>query len=114
MITKNILVCEKWKDKYPVGWCNLCDCACILCESCENSSCGCSHCDKCSLDFGEFNKSNICVEDYLTEDEIKVVHKARRIQQFIVETLSSSEPQIDFQKLKEKGWLSKKDIEVFL
>lgn len=110
----NLFSRGKWKNKYNVKWCNLCDCAYILCDKCKNSSCNGGGCEECEQPFNEFTKAKIKIECYLSKEEIQILHKARRIQDFIIETLSESKSEIDFQNLKENGKLSRHDIETFL
>ncbi len=99
----------KWKDKYFVDWCELCDVAIITCPECKNSSCNGGGCEKCNEDFNDFNKNKTQVEDYLTEPDITVYQKSLSIKKFILKSLSEGEAQIPFKKYEKDGKFSRND-----
>lgn len=47
---------SKAGNKYQLTYCGLCECDCVICPHCDNSSCNGSGCYKCHDDFEEFNK----------------------------------------------------------
>lgn len=104
---------KKWKNKYKVTWCDLCNCAIIICPECKNSSCNCSSCDKCYDDFGEFYKCKVNVSNYVTEEEFKVYSKCLSIKRHILESLREGEKEINWKNLKKLGKLSRNDEEIF-
>jgi hypothetical protein len=105
----------KYKEKYPVQWCNLCEVAIISCPICENASCNGSGCEECKNDFIEFtaNKSHR-IETYLTEDEIKLLHKFHSIKKHMIDTLSEGIMKIDWLELDKAGRLSQNDRDMFI
>ena len=105
---------DKWKDKYPITWCDLCDTAIIICPECHNSSCNGGGCNKCinDPDAKEFSECKTHIWNYLTEDE-KIIHeKGLRIKKHILETLSRGEKHIDWKLLRERGELSQHEEEL--
>ena len=79
---------RRWKNKYKVKWCDLCDCAILICPECKNSTCNGGGCKECHEEFSTFNKkvkSN--VHSYLTDDENRVYEKCKTIQEFILESV---------------------------
>ena len=103
----------KWKDKYQVRWCDLCNCAYIHCEHCRGSTCNGHGCEKCKQDGIEFSKYFRSVECYLTPEEAKIYDKCLRLKKFILKTIPQGDKQIDWKKLKEAGELSQNDEEMF-
>ena len=106
----------KWKGKYTVTWCNLCDVAIIICPEvgCHGTSCNGGGCEKCLPDELEFRKLNRHVEDYLTGEEAAAWRKGERLKEFILESLRRGEVKIDFNKLDAAGELSGRDKALFL
>ena len=108
---------SKWRNKYEFDWCDLCDCAIVICNEpeCHGTTCNCTGCEKCinDADYKDFENVKNRVEFYLTEDEIKIYHKARRIKELIMHTIGMGDKEIDFQKLKAQGHLSRSDEEMF-
>jgi hypothetical protein len=99
---------KKWKDKYFVEWCDLCDIAIIICPEpgCGGSSCNGHSCEKCDKDITEFNSYKTKVQDYLSKDEIRIYEKCLRIKRHILETLANGEKEINWKKLQSEGQLS--------
>ena len=105
----------KWKNKYTVSWCSDCRTAIISCNepSCGGSYCNGGGCKKCHDDFQEFGGYKTRVENYLTEDEIKIYYKCEKLKSLIVETIAEGDKKIDWKKLTEQGQLSDHDRILF-
>lgn len=105
---------KKWKDKYPITWCELCETAIIICTHCHNSSCNGGGCDICinDPDAKEFNECKTHVWDYLTEEEKLIYEKGLRIKRHIIDTISRGEKSINWKKLQEDGELSQTEIKM--
>ncbi len=106
----------KWKNKYIIKWCDLCDCAVISCieDNCRGSSCNGTGCSKCRDDFDEFNKSKTSVFEYLTLEERDTYIKCNQLKKHIMETLADGDKEIDWKKLDKEGKLSGYDCLIFL
>jgi hypothetical protein len=113
-ILSSIFGDSKWKNKYPVEWCSLCDTAIIGCAVCAGTTCNGHSCEFCNQDFDEFCDCKRRVSDYLTEDETAIYQKSLRIKKFILETLRDGDKEIDWNKLNENGELSQNDQNMFL
>ena len=101
---------KEWKNKYDVSWCTACESAIIECKKCLNSSCSGLNCNDCKDDFLEYNSIvKNKVESYLSEDEIKVFNKIKKLKRFIIESVRDSKTEIDWIaldfKLKESNSL---------
>ena len=106
---------KKWKDKYIVDWCDLCRTATIRCSDCKNSSCNGGGCPNCLDDFVEFNhQCKTSVENYLTEEEVKIYHKCLQLKKFIIKTLRNGDKEINWLELDKRGELSKYDRQFFI
>jgi len=107
---------EKWKNKYVITWCSLCDSACIAClnPKCLGTSCNGAGCKKCNNDFNEFHSYNIRVENYLTDKEKNIYHKCLRIKKHILETIPLGIKKIDWKKLNKQKKLSDIERKMFL
>lgn len=94
---------------------DLCDTAIIKCPSdtCGATSCNCMGCTECVDDTTEFNKQKTRVEEYLTDEEINIYHKCRRLKHFILMSLEAGESEIDWKRLDDEGMLSQFDCELF-
>lgn len=112
-IMRQIFNGAKWKDKYFVDWCDLCNVAIISCEACGGTTCNCHACEKCSKDFDEFFKLKRHVEDYLTEEEKLIYQKCLRIKKHMIGSLSKGESEINWQKMYEQGKFSRWEEELF-
>src|SRR6266498_2190781 len=97
---------KKWKNRYIVKWCELCDRASILCPDCKNISCNGGSCEKCKEDFIEFTSLKHSIENYLTYEEIKTYLKCLALKKYIVKTLRNGDKEIDWNKLDKEGELS--------
>lgn len=106
-----MLLDPKWKDKYPIIWCDLCGTAAIKCPKCNNVSCNGSSCPECHEDSVAFNKCKTTVEAYLTEEEQVIYNKALRIRSHILDTLARGDEAIDWEKLGRQGQLSTHDMQ---
>jgi hypothetical protein len=104
---------KMWKDKYELSWCDLCDVAVITCPECKNSSCNSGSCDKCKEDMKEFSSYKCKVQNYLSEDEIKVYEKSLRIKRHILNTIPLGIKEIDWKKLQSDGELSEWEESLF-
>ena len=89
----------KWKNKYRIDWCRLCRTAHIVCPDCFNTTCNCGGCPKCDKDFKEFDEYKTRVEDYLTDEEIKIYHKCEKLKDFIIYSIQNGQKEIDFTRL---------------
>lgn len=96
----------KWKGKYTVGWCYLCDCAYIICPVCGHNDCGCGGCDECKKDMPEWRKVTVKVQSYLTPEEIQTYEKCLSIKNHIIETIRAGQNHIDWKQLQKDGHLS--------
>lgn len=103
-----------WMGKYKIKWCELCRTANIVCEKCKNSSCNGGGCSECDEAFTSFSKAKTTVEEYLTDEEILVYHKAEYLRKFILESLGRGETEIDFVRMERDGELSEVTEAMFL
>ena len=106
----------KWKKKYTVSWCMICDCAYITCPNskCLGTSCNGAGCKECNNDFDEFLTYNIRVENYLTDKEKNIYHKCLRVKKHILETIPLGIKKIDWKKLNKQKKLSDIERKMFL
>lgn len=105
-----------WKDKYRVGWCDLCGTAYIACpeKDCQGTSCNSTGCTKCIEDFKEFNETvKTYVEDYLTDEERQGYYKGRRLEKLIVRSISKGEKEIDWKRMEKDGEFCENDLRIF-
>ena len=102
----------KW-GRYDITYCELCDVIIIICPDCKNTTCNGMGCKKCYDDFKEFRRLKNQVEDYLSEEERKVLQKSRRLKRKIIECMEMGWKEVDFKKLKEKGHWCEMDDEWF-
>lgn len=103
----------KWKDKYIVSWCNLCETAVITCPVCKLSSCSGGWCEECAKDAEEWSKTKHLLEHYLPLEEVVIYKKCQRLKKFIIESLQKSEKEIDWKKTVNDGRLSSHDEFIF-
>lgn len=103
----------KWKNKYNVEWCALCEVAAIVCPICKNSSCGGGGCKECMEDLDEWNKTKHCLEQYLPPNEVVFYEKCQQLKRFMIKSLQQSEHEINWKKSIDKGELSSHDEVLF-
>jgi hypothetical protein len=103
-----------WKGKYKIKWCEMCRTATIVCETCKNSSCNGGGCKECDADFTYFISVKTTIEEYLTDEEIEVYHKADYLKKFILDSLGKGEREIDFNRMERDGELSEVTKKMFL
>jgi hypothetical protein len=103
----------KWKGKYTVLWCDLCEMVEITCPVCKLPSCSGGGCPECSKDYDEWSKTKHWLEHYISLDEMEIYSKCQRLKKLMVESLRQSESEINWKKLVEKGELSSYDEFVF-
>jgi hypothetical protein len=66
----------KFKNKYDIFWCDLCETAYIKCPACGNSSCNGGGCVKCDEVFSQFSKvsdnypENFCIKPLQSESDL--------------------------------------------
>lgn len=104
---------SKWKEKYELSYCNICECIIVVCPECKNTTCNAGSCSKCYDDFDEFNGLKNQVWEYLSEEEYKVIEKADWIKKYIIEAMEMGLTKIDWQKFKEEGKLCRLSEEMF-
>lgn len=99
----------KWRNRYYVDWCEMCDTAVIACleENCHGTTCNCGGCKVCSndQDYQDFDKAKTRIWQYLNDDERKVYDKARWLKKYILESLKDGEYEINWRRMKEEGHL---------
>lgn len=105
----------KWKGKYKVEWCGLCDSFIIGCiePGCIGSSCNGHSCMLCHEDHLDFHKARTCVEAYLNDKERKVYEKIWWLKRYIKDSLKHGEYEINWKRLKEDGELSQRAEDIF-
>jgi hypothetical protein len=96
----------KWKNKYEVSWCDLCETAIIVCPVCKNASCNGSGCEECMKDADEWSKTKHLLEHYLPLNEVLIYKKCQDLKEFIVQSLQQSQSEIDWKKLVNEEHLS--------
>ena len=105
---------KKWKDRYKVNYCNLCDTWTLVCPDCKNASCNGGGCEKCIADFIDFcDNTKHSVPRYLTEDDKKTYEKFWFIKKYIGECLEEGFTEINWKWLLEKGHLCRAAEELF-
>lgn len=102
-----------WRGTFKLSWCDLCECASIICPDCKLGSCSAGSCEKCHDAFTEFLEQQITVESYLSPEEAEIYRKGIKLKQLIFDSLGRGETQIDWKVLHERGELSRHDEKVF-
>ena len=103
-----------WKGKYPLKWCENCNCFYIQHEECNTSSCGGGpNCSECSEDMAEFHGLTKSVFKYLTAEEIQTYNKIRSLKRHLKTSLLAGFKGIDWKYLVESGQCCDNDREVF-
>jgi hypothetical protein len=71
-------------------------------------------CESCSSDFDEFIQTiHYRTENYLSDNEIKIYRKVRKLQELIVRSIKNGEKKINWEVLDKSGELSKNEEELF-
>jgi hypothetical protein len=106
---------SKWKDKYPVKWCDSCDTFIIGCteELCTGTSCNGGSCEKCHSDHLEFNKAKTSPIEYLDDNEKKTYLKIHFLKQYVKDSLVLGEKEINWKRLKDEGRICVEAEELF-
>ncbi len=104
---------EKWKQKYRVSWCGLCDTLVIKCPHCKNTSCNCGSCDHCKDDFREFLQLKKHVSNYMTEEDYKIYERGKRLEQLLIMSFKHNFNELELKKLNEMEKLSYNDQIMF-
>lgn len=104
---------QKWKKKYRVSWCGLCDTVIITCPDCKNTSCNCGSCDKCKNDFNEFTALKNNVADYMSDEDYKIYRRGKRLEQMLIISFKHNFNALELKKLDELGELSYNDQQMF-
>ncbi len=110
----DIFESRRWKGKYKITYCEMCDSASIVCPICNSGSCSCGGCPECLEDMREYSAT--CkdrVQNYLTEEEKKIFEKARRIKQHMMDSLRDGETKINFKERAATGKFSQTEREMF-
>lgn len=98
---------KRWKGKFRIWWCDLCDTFSIGCPAeCKGSSCnsgGCHECIDTHIDFNKNAKTN--PKDYLSEEEKMVYEKIFWLKKYMKESLLENEYSINWKRLKQQGQL---------
>ncbi len=105
----------KWKG-YTVKYCYQCEVFSIKCKdpNCLGSSCNSGRCDKCRKDFDEFNKLKICPFNFLSKEEQETYHKIHLLKQYIETCFEIGVEPIDWQALKDQGFLCDRAYRIFV
>lgn len=91
--------------KYEIRWCHTCDKFFINCPLCHENSCVGITCDVCDKDIKEFNGFVLEVEHYLTQEEMYGYWKGLIIKEFMKESLSKGEAEINWKQMSAQGEL---------
>lgn len=104
---------KKWKEKYPILWCALCEVVCVKCPACGNTSCNVEGCHECMKDYPDWKETKHCLESYLTPEECKTLEKTSFLKTLIMECLSAGFKEIDWQYLHKSGTLCSRVYTLF-
>ena len=106
---------KKWKNKYDIIWCDLCETWTIQCpnKNCLASSCNGTSCKECHEDILDFDKAKTNVQDYLTEQEQFIYQKSMRLRELIQKSLAMGHYKINWQALSDDGNFSSFDRQLF-
>lgn len=104
----------KWKNKYNLSYCELCETWTITCEKCGNSSCNGSSCEECHKDSIDFSSNYITSDiQYLNKEEIDILEKSKHLKKYIGECLEAGFHAINWEWLKKEGKLSEYSEKIF-
>ena len=107
-------IAMKWKNKYEMNYCELCNTWAIVCDKCKNSSCNGSSCEECHEDSINFSCDYITSEiQYLNEEERNTWNKIQYIKKYIGECLEAGFHTINWEWLKKEGKLSEYSEKIF-
>ncbi len=106
---------KKWKGKFRLWWCDLCDTFSIGCpKKCGGSSCNACGCPECIEEHKNFNKNaKTNPKDYLNEEEQKTYDKINWLKKYMKESLLENEYEINWKRMKQQGNLCKHTQELF-
>lgn len=106
---------EYWKGKYSLWWCELCDTFSIGCTNpkCHGSSCNAGGCPECIPVHEDFHEAKTHIWQYLSEDERKTYEKIQWLKKYMKESLSLSEYEINWKRMKQQGHLCEASQEIF-
>jgi hypothetical protein len=106
---------KKWKGKYPIRFCDLCDVFTIGCtdKKCHGSSCNGHSCDECRADHFDFDTAKTYIPQYLNEEEKKVYEKIIWLKRYMKESLLKSEYSINWKRMKQQGELCRTAEKIF-
>lgn len=102
-----------WKEKYQIGWCELCNCLYIGCPVCHNSSCNGGGCKECHEVFEDFQNCKSQIQSYLTKEELITFEKIFFLKKLIRESVSLGDYAIDFKKFHKLELLCQREEEIF-
>lgn len=96
----------KWKDKYPLSWCGLCEVICSKCPVCGNISCNGGGCPECMKDYPDWKETKHCLEDYLNASEKKTLEKLYYLKKYIIDSLANGFSEVNWKWLYDNGKLN--------
>ena len=107
---------DLWKDKYPIGFCDMCGCFYISDENHKQSSCG-GGWDKSDeqmqKDFMEFCDFKVDPCEYLTENERQVMKKINSLKRLMKVCFLAGFSEINWDYLVQNDELSRSDKQLF-
>ncbi len=105
----------KWKGKYKIDWCELCESIILSHEECPNhaTTCNCAGCPDCHDDFSEFTSLNMQPYHFLNEVERAAYVKHQMLKRYLFECLDAGKTILDWQWLLWEGKLCRAAEEIF-
>jgi len=106
---------NKWKGKYDLSYCDMCEVWSVSCKKCQTSSCsgGISKDDcNCIKDFEEFYNFKQPF-DYLSTDELAIFEKIRRLKKMTQQSYLAGFSEINWEYLGTNGKCSENDEKCF-
>ena len=107
---------KKWKGKFRIWWCDLCDTFSIGCtdKACTGSSCNAHGCKECIEPHNDFNKNaKTNPKEYLNPAEQEVYEKIWWLKKYMRESLLESEYEINWKRMKQQGKLCERSQKIF-
>jgi hypothetical protein len=107
---------KKWKGKFRIWWCDLCDTFSIGCtdKACTGSSCNAHGCKECIEPHNDFNKNaKTNPKEYLNSAEQEVYEKIWWLKKYMRESLLESEYEINWKRMKQQGKLCERSQKIF-